>query len=169
MTLARTWPSLSLHICCRVARRLGSALKFRPAGRRVSALPALGGVRQAAQNRVWLSRGYQASKPQGSGRGPPSTPPPPCSSTDGAYALLSCWDRLMDEKPGYQPALQPPGQSPTLAAPPDYWPRGWELVPGRASLCWKMDDESASSQPQFLWGRRGRGPGWEPSRRAAGG
>nr|XP_005892491.1 PREDICTED: uncharacterized protein LOC102277577 [Bos mutus] len=34
---------------------------------------------------------------------------------DRAYALPSCWDRLMDEKQGYQPALQPPGQSPTLA------------------------------------------------------
>ena len=74
----------------------------------------------------------------------------------------------MDEKQGYQPALQPPGQSPTLAVPPDCWPRGWELVPGRAGLCWEMDDESASSQPQFLWGWRGRGPGREPSRRAAG-
>ncbi|XP_060993515.1 uncharacterized protein LOC133052584 [Dama dama] len=43
------------------------------------------------------------------------------TSTEGdrAYALPSCWDRLVDEKQGYQPALLPPGLSPTPAAPPD--------------------------------------------------
>lgn len=52
---------------------------------------------------------------------------------------------------------------PTLVAPPDCWPQGWELVPGRAGCCWEMDVESASSQLQFLWGGRGSSPGREPS------
>ena len=100
VTLARTRPSFSLLICCRVARRLGSALKFHPAGRKVSAPPALGGLRQAAQNRVWLSRGYRDVQTPGVWAGSSLCHPPPHSPPDRAYALPSCWDRLVNEKAG---------------------------------------------------------------------
>lgn len=155
VTLARTWPSLSLLICCRVAQRLGSALKFCPAGRKVSAPPALRGLRQAAQNRVSLSRGYRDVQTPGVWAGsslcPPNPIPPQTEHMPYPLAGTGLW---MKSRGTSQPCCP-------LACPP---PQQRHLIVGLGAGSWfpagpAFAGRWTMSQPQASLNSSGDGGG----------